>query len=49
MRPPEFTGGNTGDLFMCRGDGDASMRPPEFTGGNLANAHRALAHVGGLQ
>ena len=37
MRPPEFTGGNTGGEFALSRSWvgiRASMRPPEFTGGN---------------
>ena len=36
MRPPEFTGGNAGNILARYIVVEvASMRPPEFTGGNV--------------
>ena len=43
MRPPEFTGGNSGAAHRHGSVYPASMRPPEFTGGNQPRQQRAVA------
>ncbi len=45
MRPPEFTGGNTGvTVLESAFEQRASMRPPEFTGGNGTFGDRLVCY-----